>query len=61
MDANSLPALLKDWNEEMPHETDDALLLLDESTHIEENHRKMLDLSGDLELAYHRILKKVKT
>jgi hypothetical protein len=58
MDANNLSTILKDWNEELQIETDETLLLLDETARIEESHRKILALSSDLEETYRQILKK---
>jgi hypothetical protein len=60
MDSESLPTLLKEWNEEVLVETDETLRLLDEMERIENRHRAILELSSDLEDAYYQLLQKVK-
>jgi hypothetical protein len=60
MDTDSLPALLKEWKEDSLKETDETLMLLEEIKRIENRQRQMIELSSDLEDAYHQLLKQVK-
>jgi hypothetical protein len=60
MEKNNLPMLLRDWKEDALKETDEPLMLLEEMKQIENRHRQILRLSGDLEDAYHQLLQKIK-
>ena len=60
MDSNRLPTLLREWKEESLSETDEPLALLEKMKQIENRHRQILQLSSDLEDAYHQLLQKIK-
>ena len=52
--------LLREWKEDSLKESDEPLMLLEEMKRIENRHRQILQLSGDLEDAYHQLLLKIK-
>jgi hypothetical protein len=60
MELNNLPTLLREWKEDALRETDEPLVLLEEMKRIENRHRQILQLSGDLEDAYNQLLQKIK-
>jgi len=60
MELNNLPTLLREWKEDALKETDEPLVLLEEMKRIENRHRQILQLSGDLEDAYNQLLQKIK-
>jgi hypothetical protein len=60
MESDNLPTLLKEWKEDSLADTDETLSLLEEMERIENRHRRMIDLSSDLEDAYYQILQKLK-
>lgn len=60
MDSNHLPTLLREWKEDSLNEKDEPLALLEEMKRIENRHRQILQLSSDLEDAYHQLLQKIK-
>ena len=61
MDANHLPALLKDWKEEALVETDETLMLLDEMARITKGRSYRASSRAELAGIYNEIDRLEKT